>query len=137
HLHAVSLQLQILREKCANLLKHAPRCFIRHACFPLDLLCGDSAACRRHQVHGIKPETKRRAGLLENGSCHWRDHAAAIIASVCRTTANPMVLALCLALLTVPDAAWKPLFFEKFKAGVIVWKLRVEIVYRVSQVLRD
>lgn len=45
---------------------HAPRCFVGHAKFPLQLLRRDAAASARHQVHRIEPEVQRGRGLVED-----------------------------------------------------------------------
>lgn len=137
HFHAVALQLQILREQSPNLLKHPPRRFIRDACFPLDLLCGDSAPCRSHQIHGIEPEPKRSAGLLKDRPGHRRDHASAVVTSICRATCNAVMLPLKAAFVAMRDAPRKPLFLQEFNASVIVRELIVKVIDRVPQMLRD
>ncbi len=137
HFYAVALQLQILREQSPDLPKHPPRRLVRDACFPLDLFRGDSAPCRSHQIHGIEPQPKRSAGLLEDRPGHWRDHASAIVASVGRATRNAVMLPLLTALLAMRHAAREPLFFQELKASVIVWELVIKVIDRVPQMLRD
>src|SRR5260370_18765615 len=48
HFHAVPLQLHIFRKQRANLTDQAPRGFVRHSDFALNLLCRDAAACGSH-----------------------------------------------------------------------------------------
>src|SRR6185295_16580967 len=48
----------------ADLLEHAPCCFVRYASLAFDLLCGDSAAGGSHQIDGMEPRLERRAGLM-------------------------------------------------------------------------
>src|SRR5438270_693829 len=68
HLHAISLQLHIFSEKRPNLPEHTPCSLVSDAGFPLNLLCGNSAASGTHEVHRLKPDAQRRGAFLEDGS---------------------------------------------------------------------
>src|SRR4051812_17343270 len=55
-------------EQRANLTEHSPRGFVSDASFPLNLLCGDSATSRTHEVHGVEPSLERGSGFLKYSS---------------------------------------------------------------------
>jgi hypothetical protein len=48
-----------------------------------------------------------------------------------------VVLSLDSALIAMCHAAGKPLFFKVLKAAIVIRELRIEVIYRVPQVLRD
>ena len=99
YLNRWSLQLQIaLREQRANLLEHAPRGFVGDASLALNLLCGDSATSRTHEIHRVEPSLERSSGLLEDGPSERVDMIAAMVAGVCGAIAYAVMLALHLAL---------------------------------------
>jgi len=121
------LQLQIaVRHQGPNLLEHAPSGFVGNSSLALNLLCGDSATSRAHQVRSIKPQPKRSGRLLKNGPGQWIDVASAVIASISSAASHAIVLPILLALLAIGDAARKALLFDVFKACRVIRKLFVE-----------
>ena len=130
------LDLEVLRQKRADLLEHAPRGFVSDAGFALDLLGGDAAAGRTHQVHRVEPRSQRRGCLFQNRSGQWVDVPAASFAGISRTPRNAMMLLIRFARLAVRDAIRPALFFDVLKTGVVVRKLAVEVLEAIPQVLR-
>src|SRR5882672_111053 len=59
NLYRRSLQLQItLRQERANLLEHAPSSLVGNSSLALNLLCGDAATCRTHEIHRVEPSAE-------------------------------------------------------------------------------
>ena len=85
----------------ANLLEHAPRGFVRYSRFALDLLGGDSAAGRGHEVHRIEPRRERRGRLVEDGVRRGVNVIAAMLARIGRTALEAIMLCDFLAVLAV------------------------------------
>lgn len=70
-----------------DLREHAPCRLVRDASFALDLLCGNAATGRSHQVYGVEPELQGRGRFMEDRSSRRVFVMAAIIARV-RWTAS-------------------------------------------------
>src|SRR5947209_18040788 len=78
HLHRRTLQLQtVLGQEAPNLAEHAPRGLVGDACFPLNLLRGDSAASGTHEIHRVKPQPQGSSSFLKDCSGQWVDVIAA------------------------------------------------------------
>ena len=136
HLHRRTLQLQtILGQETPNLAEHAPRCFVSDACLPLNLLCGDSAASRTHEVHRVKPKPQRSGSFLEHGPGQRVDVIPADLARIRGAASHAVVLALDAALLALSYPVRPALLFDVLKAGVVVRKLAVKIRDCVAQML--
>ena len=130
-----TFQFVVITEKRANLLEHAPRGLVGHACLALNLLCRNAATSGTHQVHGVKPEPQRSARLLEDRSGHWGDHRTAVVTGVGRTPGYAMVLAILLALRAIGDAARITLFLEVFKTSFVIGETLMEGFYCQSEML--
>src|SRR5882724_2507789 len=138
HLNRRTLQLQtVLGQKTPNLAEHAPRCFVGDASFPLNLLCGDTAASRAHEVHGIKPQSKRGGSFLKDCSGQRIDVIAAMVARIGGAVAHAVVLALDAALLALSDATRPALLFDVFQTRIIVGKLAIKIRDGVAKFFGD
>ena len=138
HLDRRTLQFQIaVRHEHANLFEHAPRGFVSHSGFPLNLFCGDTAASGPHEERGIKPEPQRSARLLKDGPGQRVNLTTAVSASVGGAASHTMVLPLNAALSTGSNAAGESPLLDKFQAGIIVRKFRVEIPNGVAEGFRD
>src|ERR1041385_2853679 len=134
HLHRRTLQLHpLFGEQGANLTEHAPRGFVGHSGLALNLLCGDAATGGTHEVHRIEPSLERSGALLKNGASERIDVIPARLAGKGSAASNAVVLPLYSALRAFGYAIRPALFFDVFEAGVIVWKLSVELAYGVSQ----
>ena len=59
-----------------------------------------------------------------------------VTASVGWPSGNPVVLPLDFAFIAMSNAARKPLFLKVLKAAIVVRELRIEVIYRVPQVVR-
>lgn len=68
----------------ANLLEHAPRGFVGHACLTLNLLCRDAAARLRHEVDRVEPQLQRRGRLVKDRVRRGVDVVTAVVARVGR-----------------------------------------------------
>ena len=138
HLNRRTLQLQtVLGQKTPNLAEHAPCCFVGDACFPLDLLCGDTAASGTHEIHRVKPQPQGSSSFLKDCSGERVDVIAAMVARVRSAPAYAVMLALDAALFTVSDAVRPALFFDVFQTGIIVRKLAVKIRDCIAQFFWD
>ena len=138
HLDRRTLQLQaVLGQETPNLAEHAPRGFVSDACFPLNLLCGDSAASRTHEVHRVEPSLEGSSGLLKHGASERLDVITAGLAGIRCAASHAMVFLLGTALLAEGYAIRPALLFDVLKAGVVVRKLGVKIRDGVSQFLGD
>src|SRR5262249_2992676 len=138
HLNRRSLQLHVrFGQQRANLLKHSPSSFVGHSSFALDLLSGNAATGRSHQIHCVEPQAQRSSGFLKDGSCKWVDVIPAMIASVSSATRDAVMLPLFAALFTVCQSVRKSLFFQKLKAEIIIRKFFVELFDGVSKFFRD
>ena len=69
-------------QHCANLFEHAPRRLVRHSRFTLNLLRGNSATRRSHQVDRIEPSRERSWRFMEDRSSGRVNMMAAMIARV-------------------------------------------------------
>ena len=86
----------VFLEQDTNLFEHAPRGFVGDASLALDLLSGDPATSRSHQVDGMEPRLERRAGDLWKIVSRRRVNVmAAMVAGVRRTRSQR-------------DGAWSP-----------------------------
>src|ERR1035438_7836036 len=133
HLHRLSLQLHVsFGQQRANLAKHPPSGFVGYSGFALNLLCRDAATSGSHQVHSVIPQPQRSAAVLKDRPGHRGNLIQADIAGIDRAALDAMVLLLLPTLSAVRNPAGETLLFEVFDASVIVWKLAVEIVDRVS-----
>lgn len=138
HLNRRALQLQtVLGQETPNLAEHAPRCFVGDASLPLNLLCGDTATGRAHEIHCVKPSLKRSSGLLEYGPCQWIDVIPAMVASVGCTASNAVMLAFDAALRALSNTIRPALLFDVFKARIIVRELAVKVRDRTAQLFRN
>src|ERR1700730_2825899 len=138
HLHRRSLQLHsIFGEQGADLPEHAPCSFVGDASLSLNLLRGDSAASRTHEVHCVEPSLERGSCLFKDAPGERVDVIPAMVARVGSTASHAVMLALDAALLAVGNAVRPALLFDVLKAGVIVRKLNVEIRYGVAQMFRN
>src|SRR6266850_1115979 len=138
HLHRRTLQLQtVLGQETPNLAEHAPRSFVGDASFPLNLLCGDAATSRTHEVHRVEPSLERSGGLLENSASQRIDVIPARLAGIGGAASNAVVLPLDAALRAFGHAVRPTLFLDAFKAGIVARKLGIELAYRIAQFLRD
>ena len=128
------LQLQItVRHERADLLEHAPSGFVSDSGLALNLLCGNAATSRAHQVRSIEPQPKRSGGLLENSPRQWVDVAAAMIASIGSAASHAVVLPILLALFAIGHAARKAPFLDVFEARRVIRKLFVEVPNAVAK----
>ena len=122
-------------EHGANLLKHAPRGFVRNARLALDLFCGNAATGRGHKVDRIKPSRERSGRLVKDRARSRVNVVAAMIARVGRTALDAVMFGdrfACLAIDTFRvEAIAKPL-----KAGGIVRELFLKVFQRVGQHVR-
>jgi hypothetical protein len=134
YLNRWSLQLQIaLREKRANLLEDAPCGFVGDASLALNLLSGDAAPSRPHQVHGVEPSLERSSGLLKDGPSKRINLSAAMVAAICGAALDSVVLALHAALGALSNAARPALLHHVVKAGVVIRKLFVEVPNGIAE----
>src|SRR5215469_248226 len=137
-LHRRPLQLQFaIGEERANPVEHAPRALIGDASFPLNLLRGDSATSRTHQVHRIEPSLERSRGLLKNSSLERVKVMSAMVARKCGAIADAMMLACLSALHAWRDTIRPAVFHDVAQASVIARKLVVEVFHAVAQMLGD
>src|SRR6266568_140455 len=138
HLHRRTLQLQtVLGQETPNLAEHAPRCFVGDASLPLNLLCGNSATSRTHEIHCVEPSFERSGALLENSSRERVDVVSARLAGIGGAASHAVMLLLDTALLTLSDAIRPALLFDVLKAGIIIRELGIKIRHCVAQVSRD
>lgn len=119
----------------ANLLKHAPRRLVRHARLALNLLRGDAATSRSHQVDGIEPSAERSGRFVEDRASGGVNVVAATVARVGRATRNAMMFSHRFALLAI-DAIWVEAIAKPFKAGRIIWELLLEVFQCVRKHFR-
>src|SRR5215469_12151107 len=137
-LHRRPLQLQFaIREKRANAIKDAPRTLVSDASLALNLLCGDAAASRTHEVHRIEPSLERSRGLLKDGSLERVEVMSAMVARKRGAIAYAVVLAGLVAFHARGNAIRPAFFHNVAQAGVIVRKLVVEVFDAVAQMLWD
>src|SRR6266568_1575171 len=138
HLNRRTLQLQtVLGQETPNLAEHAPRCFVGDASLPLNLLCGNSATSRTHEIHCVEPSFERSGALLENSSRERVDVVSARLAGIGGAASHAVMLLLDTALLTLSDAIRPALLFDVLKAGIIIRELGIKIRHCVAQVSRD
>lgn len=116
-------------------MKHAPRGFVGHACFALDLFGGNSAARGTHEVHSVKPDAELSAGFLEDRSCQREDVIAAGLASVGSAAPDAVVFTRLFALLAIGYAAGKSLLFDLLKTGIIGRKIGLKLLKRIAKFL--
>jgi hypothetical protein len=133
HLDRRALQLQTFSQEQANLLEHAPRGFVGNASFALNLLCGDAAASRTHEVHGIKPSLERSSGLLKDCASERVDVVPARLAGIGGAIAHAMMLAVSKAFHAPANTVRPALFFDVLKARAIMREFVIEIPHRVAQ----
>jgi len=122
-------------EQCADLLEHAPSRFVGNASLALDLLYGDPAARRGHEVDGMEPSLERRAGLVEDRSGGRVDVMAALIARVRPAAHRAVMLGHALAKLA-KDAIWVQIISEPFEARSVVREHIFEVFVRKPLHLR-
>ena len=138
--HRRSLQLQILRQQSTNLPEYAPRGFVGDASLALDLLCGDSATGRTHEVHSLKPDSQRSAGLLKDGSRQRVHVMPAVIAGIRSATSHAVMLAdraRAIAGVTLRHAARKAHFHHACKASIVGREVLIELTSVVSEFFRN
>jgi len=85
----------------ANLLKHAPCGLVRYACLALDLLCGDSATSRSHQIYRIEPSRQRSRRLVKDRVGGWVNVVAAVVTRIRRAALYAVMLRDLFAVLAV------------------------------------
>jgi hypothetical protein len=133
-LNRLALQLHVgFGKQLANLMEDAPCGFVCDAGFALNLLRGDSAASRAHEIHGIEPSLERSGSFFENGPSQWVNLSPAVVAAIGGPAHNPMVFAFLAALLALCNPAGPTLLFHVLQAGVIVRKLAVKVPQGVAQ----
>jgi len=130
HLHARTAfpakRPGIIGQHRANLFEHAPRGFICHSGFALNLLGRNSAARRSHQVDRIEPSGQRRRRLVEDRASSRVNMVAALVARIGWAADYTMMLCDALALLA-KDAFWVQAVAEPLKTGFVVGKLAVKV----------
>jgi hypothetical protein len=138
HLHRRTLQLQIpVGHQRTNLLEHAPRGFVGHRSFALDLFCGDSATGGTHLVHRMKPLLQRSARFLEDGPSQRVEMPATPITRKRRAPANAMVFCFLFAFLATRDSARPALLEDVHEACIIRGELTHEALEAVAKLRRD
>jgi hypothetical protein len=85
----------------------------------------------------MKPETERRAGLFKNRSGQRVNMVPAMVASVSSAACNAIVFPFDSAFRAHGHAIRPTLLFHVLKASIIGWKIFVELIDCVSQVLWD
>lgn len=98
----------------------------------MNLFCGDTATGGTHEVHCLKPDAERCAGLLEDRSSKRVDVIPAVVASVSSPARNPIMLAILATLLAGRYATGKPLLLDRLKANVVSRKLSVKLVSGIT-----
>ena len=131
------LQSDVFRHQGSNLLEHAPRGFVGDADFALDLLCGDSAAGCRHEVHRIEPQPQRSARLLKDRPGHRRNHRAAVVAGIDLAGRNTVKLPLDVAIGAEGNIAGVPLRHQPVQARIVIRKHPIELLNREPKLLRN
>jgi hypothetical protein len=118
-----------------NLLKHAPRGFIRYASLALNLLRGNPASRLRHEIDRVEPSRERSGRLVEDRASGRVNVMAAMIARVRRTAHNAMVLGQRFALSAI-DAFRIQAITKPIKAGRVIRELFLEVSQCVRQHVR-
>src|SRR5271157_4099387 len=122
----------IVAQHRANLSEHAPRRFIGHACFPLNLLCRNAASSRGHQVDRVEPRCEWRWRFVKDGISGWMNVMSTVIARIRRTALDAVMFCDRFAGFAV-DAVWIQVISEPFKAGRIVGELAVKLFLGVRR----
>ena len=85
----------------------------------------------------MKPETERRAGLLKDRPCQRVDVVSAVVASVSSAARDAIVFPFGSAFRAQSNPVRPTLLFHILKTSVVSWKIFVELIDCVSQVLWD
>lgn len=126
HLDSAVKRSRVVLKKLANLVEHPPSRLVGHTRLPLNLLRGDAAACRCHQVDSVEPSAERSAGLVKDRASRGMDVMAAAIAGIRAATRHAMMLRDAVALLAEHAIRVKVLT-EPFKTSVIVGEHLIEV----------
>ena len=115
-------------------MEHAPRGFVRHSSFALNLFGGNATPGTADQVHRVEPDSQRCARLLEDRSGQRVDVISARLASEGRAPFDAVVfLRLLVAFVAVGDAAGEALLFDRFETSVIIWELPVKLLKGIAK----
>jgi hypothetical protein len=139
HLDALAFAAQrwgfLIVEHGANLLEHAPGCFVGNASLPLNLFCRNAATGLRHEVDGIEPSGERSRRFVEDRASSRVNVMAAMVARVGGAAHYAMVLGDRFALVAI-DAFRVQAIAKPLKAGCIIRKLFLEVFQCVRQHVR-
>ena len=116
------------RHVFANLVSHAPRCFIGNSYLPLKFLGRDAVAGSGKQIHCIKPFMKRRMGTLHRRSYARIKIVLAMLADICRMALEPVEIAKCPALRAVESTPAIAGNKHVFKACRVIWEKLLKLI---------
>jgi hypothetical protein len=116
----------IVSKERPDLVEHAPSGFVGDASFTLDLFSGDTATCRGHLVDSLKPSTKGRTGLVEDGVSQRGYLMAAGIAFIHWTLHN-LVMLRDLATLRTVNTVRPTVINNPVQASIIGWERLVKV----------
>jgi hypothetical protein len=85
----------------------------------------------------MKPEAERRAGLFKDRPGQWVNMVPAMVASVSSAARDAIVFPFDYAFRAESNPVRPALLFHVLKASIIGWKIFVELIDCVSQVLWD
>ena len=112
----------------ANLLEYAPCGFVRDSRFPLNLLRGNPAASRGHEVDRIEPRRERSGRLMKDRLRRGMEMIAAVVARVRRATRHAMMFGFLSALVAERHLVGMEAAKEPIKTRRVVGKLFTEVV---------
>src|SRR5258708_7636168 len=118
NLYATAKRVHVLFQHRADLLEHAPSCFVGNSRLALQLLRRDTATGGSHQEDRVKPRFQRRAGLVIDGVGGWVDVVAAKLARIRFSGSDLVMLRNALARFA-ENAVRVEVVFQPFKASII------------------
>jgi len=119
----------------ANLMRHAPRALVGHAKLTLQVLCGNAAPSRSHQIGSVKPEGQGSWGFMINRIRRRVNMVPAIVAAIGTAFRDAMVRRDLLAIFA-SNPIRVQMVFQPFQTNVIVGKLSLKILDRILWELR-
>lgn len=119
-------RVDVLSHELPNLGEHSPSCLIGDSQLSFELLGRNPCSCISHQEDSVEPGAQRGWRLVQDCPRRWRKLIAATVALVGFTALNAVELVgrPAIRALNLCKPAAIP---QKFKAGILGWKLFIEL----------
>ena len=118
-------------------MEDAPCSFVGDTALALNLLRGDAATSRTHEIHRVEPGLERSGGFFKNGSGQRINLSTTVVAAVGGAALDAVMLAFHTTLRAVSDASGPALLGQIIKARIISRKLFIEVPKSVAQFFGD